>query len=117
MVDASRAAATIHAAERLVAELAAELRFVPIDGAGLRAHLRALELKREIRSWCEHTPPEKIAAVTNETRELLEEVRTIRRSLTRSSRRTTEGPGHCAARRSMARTFVSARPIAGVKMK
>ena len=91
MVDASRAAATIPAAERLVAELASELRFVPIDGRGLKAHLRALELKREIKSWCEHTPPETIAAVIGETRRLLEETQALRRSMRRAPAQTPGG--------------------------
>lgn len=88
MVDASRAAATIRTAERLVADLASELRFVPIDGRGLQVHLRALELKREIRSWCEHTPREKMAALIRETRGLLEDARGLRGSVRSASARS-----------------------------
>jgi hypothetical protein len=68
-------------AEELLFTLAAELRFVPIEERTMRLHLRALELKREVRAWQaaahEREPTkEEIGAVMDEIRRLAGEVGT-----------------------------------------
>lgn len=66
-------------AEQLLFELARELRFVPIEPRTTKAHLRALELKREVRAWCERPPDDDtIAAVLDEIRRLSEEAMRLR---------------------------------------
>ena len=70
--------ARIDCAERLLFELAAELRFVPVEERTRRLHLRALELKREVRSW-RTQPPELAAcdALCDEVQSLADEARRV----------------------------------------
>lgn len=66
-------------AEQLLFELARELRFVPIEPRTMKAHLRALELKREVRGWSERAPREEaMKAVLEEIRRLSEEAGRLR---------------------------------------
>ncbi len=68
-------------AEQLLFELAAALRSVPFDARGSHAHLRALELKREVRTWEAHAPdPARVDAVLDEIRRLAAAVRADRES-------------------------------------
>lgn len=69
----------IRAVEQLLYELARDLRFVPIEPRTMRAHLRALELKREVRAWASAPPDEgAMTAVIDEARRLSDEARRLR---------------------------------------
>jgi hypothetical protein len=76
----SGANARARVAERRLFELARELRSVPVDGRATRTHLRALELKREVKSWESAVPDEaRVDAVLEEVRRLSAEARLFRR--------------------------------------
>lgn len=94
--------------ERLLFELAAELRFVPVEGSARTLHVRALELKREVRAWHE-APPEsaKVDTVLSEIEELTERARRERRP-----RRPERAAWGAARFRGVASTFASTEPSA-----
>lgn len=84
----------IRAAEQLLYELARDLRFVPIEPRTMRVHLRALELKREVRAWGSAPPDEgAMTAVIDEARQLSDEARRLRAEVPN---------GECLARMSPA---------------
>jgi hypothetical protein len=67
-------------ADELLHELAAELRSIPVDPRTLSAHLRALELKRDLRAWEERPPDaEAVEATLGEIEHLLRDARRWKR--------------------------------------
>jgi len=75
----SETLANARAAEQLLFELARDLRYVPIEPRTMRAHLRALELKREVRTWAESSPDEAtVKGVLAEIRRLSAEAHRLR---------------------------------------
>jgi hypothetical protein len=69
-----------HRAESLLAELATDLRWVPVDGRTRTLHLRALSLKREVMRWSEELPEESIRhSLLDEVVEMQAEARDWRR--------------------------------------
>jgi hypothetical protein len=110
----SEVRAKARAAEGLLFDLAAELRFVPIQGEATRTHLRALELKRELRSWEEKPPDDgaRIDAVLEELRRLSVEARRYRqelRTVKQLARPTSVRP--LAVAKGLRRAFVETASI------
>ncbi len=74
-------AADQHRAERLLAELAIELRRVPVDEHTRTLHLRALALKRAVMRWPDDQPDESVRhAVVDEVRVMQKEALDWRRA-------------------------------------
>jgi hypothetical protein len=80
-----------HHVESLLAELASELRRVPVDELTSPLHLRALSLKRAVMHWRDECPDESVRrAVFDEVRALHGEARDWRR-LSRLGGRSAAG--------------------------
>jgi hypothetical protein len=79
-LDISTLTTDQHRAESLLAELAADLRRVPVDGPMRTLHLRALSLKRAVMRWSEEHPEESVRrAVLDEVVAMQVEARDWRR--------------------------------------
>jgi hypothetical protein len=109
----SGANARARIAEQRLFELASELRFVPIDGRATRTHLRALELKREVRSWESRAPDEaRMNAVLDELRALSLEARQLRSELRTGDSDATVASTTRPPRLAWAKEAISAPPDA-----
>ena len=82
-----------HRAERLLTELAIELRRVPVDEHTRALHLRALALKRSVMRWPDDQPDESARhAVVDEVRVMQKEALDWRRASASRSKIAGERP-------------------------
>jgi hypothetical protein len=84
----------IRIAEQLLFDLAAELRFVPVEERSRSLHLRALELKRTVREWTERARMaslDEIEAVIGEIHELTSQARKLREAPSRIGNQNSRG--------------------------
>jgi len=80
-------------AERLLSELAIQLRGVPLDGRTSPLHLRALALKRTVMRWSDDQPDESLRhAVVDEVRVMQEEALEWRRLAGSGRRHSVDWP-------------------------